>query len=88
MRTVNQWFEEYSLSHQHSGNKLIHYICVPLITYSTLGIIDALSRPNYLNLPISLAFIVIAFCGLFYLRLSYKLGLLMSFINSLNGPVF
>jgi uncharacterized membrane protein YGL010W len=34
MRTTEQWLVEYGESHQHGTDKLIHWVCVPLITFS------------------------------------------------------
>ena len=81
MKTIDQWFLEYGESHQNSANKIIHYFCVPLITYSTLGLFDSLSRS--LELSFSLAYLIVGLGGLFYLRLSLKLGLLLIFTTTL-----
>ncbi len=77
MKNLESWFSEYSQSHQHPLNIKIHYICVPLIAYSTLGIIDALSLLLIPNLPFSIVYIVIFLCGLFYLNLNVRLGLIL-----------
>lgn len=39
MKTLRQWLDEYRMSHQHPLNKKIHFICVPLIYFSILGLI-------------------------------------------------
>ena len=39
MRLVDQLLEEYGESHQHPANKLIHWICVPLIFFSIVGLL-------------------------------------------------
>ncbi len=39
MRKIDQLLHEYGLSHQNSTNKLIHWICVPLIFFSIVGLI-------------------------------------------------
>lgn len=31
MRTIQEWLDEYAISHQNSTNKTIHWICVPSI---------------------------------------------------------
>jgi len=38
MRTAQQWFDDYAVSHQNETNQLIHYICVPLIFFSVMGL--------------------------------------------------
>jgi uncharacterized membrane protein YGL010W len=40
-RPVTELLANYSESHQHPTNELIHYICVPAITLSLLGVIHA-----------------------------------------------
>lgn len=39
MKTAQQWFDEYAVSHQNETNKLIHYICVPAIFFSVIGML-------------------------------------------------
>lgn len=39
MRRIDQLLEEYGSSHQNKTNKLIHWICVPLIFLSVVGFI-------------------------------------------------
>jgi len=33
MKTLQQWFDEYAISHQNKTNQAIHYICVPAIFF-------------------------------------------------------
>lgn len=82
MKTLEQWFEEYAISHQNDTNIRIHYICVPAIFFSIVGLI--MSIPNgflrsllKLNNPLieNWAFIVLVFILLFYLRLSLKVAI-------------
>ncbi|MGB0166550.1 MAG: DUF962 domain-containing protein [Luteibaculum sp.] len=42
MKTADQWFSEYGESHQNSTNKTIHWICVPAIFFSILGLLAAI----------------------------------------------
>ncbi len=39
MKTAQQWFDEYAVSHQNETNKAIHYICVPAIFFSVIGLL-------------------------------------------------
>ena len=39
MKTAQQWFDEYAVSHQNETNKTIHYICVPAIFFSVIGLL-------------------------------------------------
>ncbi|MBS0394522.1 MAG: DUF962 domain-containing protein [Proteobacteria bacterium] len=45
MRTVEDWLAEYGTSHQHPWNKVLHWICVPLIVLAVLGLLAALPVP-------------------------------------------
>jgi len=42
MRTIHEWLDEYGQSHTNKTNKLIHWICVPLIFWSVLGLLSGL----------------------------------------------
>lgn len=46
MRTADEWLDEYSESHQHPTNKLLHWICVPLIVVSLIGLLWSLPVPE------------------------------------------
>src|SRR2546430_16945654 len=45
MRTVADWLTEYGARHEHPSNKLLHWICVPPIVLSLLGILWSLPVP-------------------------------------------
>ena len=38
MKTAQQWFDEYAISHQNKTNITIHFICVPAIFFSVIGL--------------------------------------------------
>ncbi len=84
MRTLNQWFEEYSVSHQNPTNKSIHYICVPAIFFSVVGLLMSV-RINFLNLnmPIleNLAFPILILVMIFYFRISASMAIKMTFFS-------
>ena len=95
MKTLKQWFDEYAVSHQNPKNKSIHYICVPAIFFSIVGLL--MSIPNLilanlfsLNLPIveNWAFVFLLFALVFYIRLSvgmaFKIALFSLFCLVLN----
>lgn len=46
MRTVAQWFGEYHESHSHPTNKLLHWICVPPIVLSVMGLLWSVPMPD------------------------------------------
>jgi uncharacterized membrane protein YGL010W len=42
MRKIDQLLSEYGESHQNVTNKVIHWICVPLIFFSVVGLIASI----------------------------------------------
>jgi uncharacterized membrane protein YGL010W len=42
MRKIDQLLSEYGESHQNTTNKTIHWICVPLIFFSIVGLIASI----------------------------------------------
>lgn len=86
MRPVDVLFERYGESHRDPTNNAIHWICVPLITWSVVGLMWAAS-------PIA-ACVAIATATAFYFRLSpaLALGMLivlgaMAYAAALVGPM-
>lgn len=57
MRKVDELFERYGESHRNPSNKAIHWICVPLITWSVLAALWAWSPlAAYVGIGLALAF--------------------------------
>ncbi len=73
MKTLDQWLDEYAQSHQNKTNKTIHYIFVPLIMFSLMGVLLSIS-PWFMWLLVVVSLI-------FYARLSLKLSLYMLVIT-------
>jgi uncharacterized membrane protein YGL010W len=46
MRTVTDWLGEYGASHANPTNKLLHWLCVPPIVLSVLGLLWSLPVPE------------------------------------------
>ncbi len=44
---LNQYFQEYSESHQNLINKKIHLFAVPLISFSLLGLLMTIPTPSW-----------------------------------------
>jgi len=81
-RPVDIYFDKYAENHQNPTNKFIHWICVPLIVFSLLGLVWAIPFPhiNFLgryNNFINWASVLIAFSIYYYYRLSPVLSYLM-----------
>ena len=75
-KSADQWFNEYGESHQNPVNKLIHWICVPLIFVVIMGLLWEIPTPAlmksvpYLNWATLSAIIVVGF----YVRMSPSLA--------------
>ncbi|AQQ68331.1 hypothetical protein Mag101_12315 [Microbulbifer agarilyticus] len=77
MRTAQQWFSEYGESHQNSTNKAIHWIAVPVIYFTVVGLLWAIPQPDWMAALPWLNWAVAAMVPtmLFYLLMSFPVGL-------------
>jgi len=84
-RPIDIYFDQYAEHHQNPTNKLIHWICVPLIVFSIFGLVWAIPFP-YLkflgsyNGYFNWASFLIAAVIFYYYKLSPTLSYLMLFI--------
>lgn len=97
MRTMQQWFDEYGESHQNPINKLMHWICIPIIFFSVYGLLASIpsgflqalvpaSIKDYANFG-SVLFLL----GLvFFLRTSFSifLGMLAICLLTMMGNIY
>ncbi|TGG92025.1 DUF962 domain-containing protein [Natronospirillum operosum] len=79
-RSIQDWLDAYSVSHQNPTNKKIHWVCVPGIFWSIMGLLWVIPKPAFMAaLPwlnwATLSLVVIV--G-FYVRLSWPLTLGMA----------
>lgn len=79
---VDVLFDKYAESHQNPSNEIIHWICVPLIVFSLLGLVWAIPFPHIgflgrYNGYLNWASFLIAFSVYYYLKLSPVLSYLM-----------
>lgn len=44
-KTPEEWFAEYSVCHQNRANKVIHWVCVPAIAASLIGMLWSIPFP-------------------------------------------
>jgi uncharacterized membrane protein YGL010W len=76
MRTIQNLLAEYGESHQNETNKLIHWVCVPVIFFSAVGLLYCVKFPLYIyRVQLNLAMIVIAILLLYYAKLSRTLAI-------------
>jgi len=85
MRSTQEWLDAYGESHQNPSNKLIHWLCIPLIMWSLLGLIASAPAPSALlefgGLGLDYAAIFLALVTLYYARLSLPLSLGMTLVS-------
>ena len=77
MRTIDQWLSEYGESHQNRINKILHWLCVPLIVFSLLGLLWSIKSPViFSSVPFvfNWAVLVVFLVMLYYLFISLKLA--------------
>lgn len=70
MKTMTEWLDEYSESHQNPTNKTIHWVCVPTILFSIIGILAHFSA--------LLTTFVLVCTLVFYARLDLVLAVAMA----------
>ncbi|WP_294311749.1 Mpo1-like protein [uncultured Chryseobacterium sp.] len=84
MRKIDLLFAEYAESHRNSTNKLIHWICVPLIFWTILGFISIIPSKSigfrYIGEISYVSFAAITLVTFFYIRLSVLISVIMLFI--------
>ena len=83
MKTIQDWYDEYAVSHQNETNQKIHYVCVPVIFFSIVGLLMSIPNGFLVNLGLTnpmignWAVIIMIPVLIFYLRLSFPLFLRM-----------
>ena len=97
MKPISAWFDEYGQSHKNQTNKLIHWICVPLIFFSIVALLGAIPA-DFLKEPFSPALrpyihfgtLLILFGLFFYIRLSLPMaiGIFLFSLLCLQGVIW
>jgi len=89
MRKIDQLFEEYGESHQNSINKTIHWICVPSIFFSIVGLVASIpAQPVQSILGVgnpyaNWAAVVLILALIYYVSLSIPLSIGMMLFAAL-----
>ena len=75
MTKIQSFLEEYGSSHQNSTNKLIHWICVPLIFFSIIGLFYSIELPFAMTptMNLNVAVIMLVLITVYYFMLSRTL---------------
>lgn len=86
-RPIDQWLNQYSLYHQNTLNKKIHFICVPLIVFCILGVLWSIPVPPQVahwGAWFNFATAVVLVSTLYYTRLAPSLAIGMLIIASMS----
>ena len=75
MKSINEWLSEYGESHQNSTNKKVHFICVPLIFFSIIGILYSVKLVHVFGIEITLAHVMLVGVAIYYFFLSVPIAI-------------
>jgi uncharacterized membrane protein YGL010W len=75
MKSIQTWLDEYGVSHKNPSNKIIHWICVPLIFFSITGLSYSVELPFKImgGMNLNAAMIMLAAVVIYYFILSRTL---------------
>jgi len=88
MAKIDQLIATYAESHQNATNKLIHWVCVPLIVFSLFGLLHAIPFPfAEKTMFLNWAGVFFAIAIIYYARLSLAItiGMVLFSIGVLWG---
>ncbi|MFK2893231.1 DUF962 domain-containing protein [Dyella flagellata] len=71
---MSEWLASYSQDHQHPINRVLHWICVPLIVWSALALLWTAPVPVSLLRPGAWAVFAIVLAFAWYWKRSHRLG--------------
>ena len=77
MKSINQWLSEYGESHQNPTNKKVHFVCVPVIFFTVVGLLYCIKLPfNFApGHAMTAAHIALLFTAVYYSLLSIPLAI-------------
>ena len=75
MTTLQTLLEQYGESHQSDTNKLIHWLCVPAIMFSLIGLLCSLPFPVEKTMFLNWGAIFLSATMVYYFRLSIPMFL-------------
>jgi len=87
MRSVNEWFGNYSKDHRNPTNRLIHWICVPLILWAVIAALWAIPVPPSIGRPGLWCGLAMIGAFAFYWKMSKPIGLAMLLVFIVFGLV-
>ena len=82
-RQLNGLLQEYGESHRDPVNKMFHWICVPAIYFSIVGLLMSLPTPFTRHWWLNWAAIGLVIALIYYFRLSWKVAFFFTVWNVL-----
>ncbi|HET6564060.1 MAG TPA: Mpo1-like protein [Xanthomonadales bacterium] len=82
MASIKPLLDEYGDSHRNPGNKLIHWICVPVIVWTVIALLWALPFPSALQsdvIPVNWATVAMGLAMIYYISRSPRLSVGIAF---------
>ena len=80
MRTLQEWLNAYGVSHQNPINKAFHWVCIPIIFITIIGLFASIPSqflrdffPENIQPFIHWGTVAIILALLFYIRLSFTM---------------
>ena len=74
-RPVDRYLGNYSEDHRHPTNRLIHWVCVPLIVWTVVALLWVIPVPPSAGKPGLWAGAALVFASMYYVKLSLKLAI-------------
>lgn len=81
MRSAQEWLDAYGESHQNPTNKKIHWVCIPWIMISVLGLLAAIPSP-VANPWLGWATVVAVLAVGYYALISIPLAIGMALVSA------
>lgn len=78
MTAIDMLLQEYGESHMNRLNKIIHWICVPVIVWTVVALLWSIPFPFDVGsgiVPLNWAVIALLLAQIYYFRLSRRLGM-------------
>lgn len=88
LRLVDRFLEEYGESHLNRTNKLIHWVCIPVIFWTVVALLWSIPTPAWMA-DANWAMVILALIAVYYvyLSLSLAIGMVAFSLICLGGVV-
>ena len=85
MRSVNEWFGNYSKDHRNPVNRAIHWICVPAILWAVMAALWVIPVPASIGRPGFWCGLAMIGAFAFYWKMSRPVGMAMLLVFIVFG---